>query len=1649
MANKLVLDLNLLRGSTPQGQAIYLRNLLKSNPDTESSITPQLIALVASDSLPSIVLSLWPSASKEPQTTVAVIRQEHCLNVQRSAITRFYRLLCKEKTFAKAWEAAGGATGVAQMMAKLNVSGVRFLVKMLGVTRRAQGARRERHKAMEELLTLLWGLDGDENAALDSRPLRDEYVKILPACGGAFRLKWKKMKRQLPNNYDIAVETDHEFFEQYYDEKLRRNEIEASKFLTKVKPLVIHRTQYGLDILDRFIDSETLLGASPDVLLETVVYPLSKRCLSRRRIASDITMRFWSRVILCLKERQAFREQFQISTEHYRWILARLVKVWNDSRGRSEYTELLIVLFPLIPEACLKGYSLVDLIQKVGQTRRYQLLRLFLKHTAGSRFDIGEPLSLEYSGLEKSSTNWCTELFSLLPADEALTLWEKLHKTGKDVGFWERRLTPTTLFSCRHQDDFKLADRLIMRAYLLRQSQATSPFTAAELDTMRSDHRQEVSRRMKKAAQGRLPEIRSKWAVAALSLCVAIGDLELYGETLRWARRFNKDPMTVQEVYGGHSMKMEEVTNLVTVLPAKESVRVEELGQKIQSANEILQILFDTAIMNSNEPSFRGWRDWGNSFELINRVIRKRIAHVNDFQDRTKISDDALDEALWKPTFAMLEKMLPHQHILGPAGELKFDHRAYSSLSCFKVEEPETLREPTIRFLDRLARYYDSIWKEFRLRQTPALVTADEIWPKGLTIQHLVYNFESALPYLPYAQSRIEAVVFISPLKVLQPIQIDEETQLAIGTFIDSWAAALQQYIEMPGKLSKEEQRKERISKAWHHATVSLSKDRMSPEEAEKFWWPVFAGVGVKKDEVGIDEEVDERPEPSLPEADEDMQPIEWNPDPEYGRTSQTEKSKTFTPTCLDVLLSRPKNGHLSKFISTGDSEFGEVKCVIPGPGKPRPSSFWTSFSTTYSKLTCKHVDAYVVAGILALNMRKGSDISLLKKPFPNSGAVRIPAVYLDQEFLEREVDAHVSGFTYMIDHFKYYVPASLFAQLGASVLERVRRGPETDKPYGMLVWIINKLLEGASPSMAIPLIQQFVLENPNASSWHRPLLNTKALINFRPADAKHFFESFTDAILDKLQEQAERRAKQNPDDASANKGPLVKVTTVKMLAQLLRESPVVDPGLAVELNIKILERASHVDIRTAAVKGLTQTIIANTTDPEVKKRIFDALLKYAAPIASSINESQPLTDWDALTSDDELPEIWKSSDGVLTTPPIMDLLILSIGFRQDWQLEEGQAYKNPIYTIIDASAENNQRWMKLFIKKHGFTMPDDAQLPAIPMFPTVLETLLRVLETETSAKYVELAKQYLLLRIDLPDWVSAITDAVRADRKLASSNSGTHWSYLWNSDYDILTKNLLEAICLYLVKFEKKTDGAEIGDAKAPQKDSQQSFESFLFEIADSILMQGNLNRFDSFLRDTLSVTRDNAAWGRILERIVERIDSLRTPEWQADQNRKPAVLPDTLSLRTKMLNLSFSAPQPDKMQEVAARCAKGAVELLNDIVSNGVPYHNSFSELQREFVNSEPKALMAVMIGSTPALEDPNSVTLVDHLRVELAMAMLDRSWIFRQGSGQAHETDVLKQAKELVMTLSRSSVENFRRLATPLKAVIENSSGWDLFS
>lgn len=75
------------------------------------------------------------------------------------------------------------------------------------------------------------------------------------------------------------------------------------------------------------------------------------------------------------------------------------------------------------------------------------------------------------------------------------------------------------------------------------------------------------------------------------------------------------------------------------------------------------------------------------------------------------------------------------------------------------------------------------------------------------------------------------------------------------------------------------------------------------------------------------------------------------------------------------------------------------------------------------------------------------------------------------------------------------------------------------------------------------------ILRYPNASSWHRTILSLSNLKRLFFGTSRRCFSRFTDGIIEKLVEA--KKATPAPDAELS--GPIVSISTVKMLAQLLR----------------------------------------------------------------------------------------------------------------------------------------------------------------------------------------------------------------------------------------------------------------------------------------------------------------------------------------------------------------------------------------------------------------------------------------------------------------------------------------------------------------
>ncbi|KAJ0156130.1 hypothetical protein CTA2_12806 [Colletotrichum tanaceti] len=211
--------------------------------------------------------------------------------------------------------------------------------------------------------------------------------------------------------------------------------------------------------------------------------------------------------------------------------------------------------------------------------------------------------------------------------------------------------------------------------------------------------------------------------------------------------------------------------------------------------------------------------------------------------------------------------------------------------------------------------------------------------------------------------------------------------------------------------------------------------------------------------------------------------------------------------------------------------------------------------STLVWPVSGKGADAILASVLLTVNTMEGSDNSILKRPFPSeSDDTRYPALYLDQEFLEPfERDCSWLRDS-RISRIVRSGPPELLAQVVKSVLRRVEADAKNEPEGGFppipqpLAMTLMKLpLHSDRPSLASPLVRDIVLNRPGDSAWHRELLHKGFFNTLRPADAKSLLGMISDGVQEKLL----------LDQQSAR--PLIKVTTVKMLAKLLSDAPFLD----------------------------------------------------------------------------------------------------------------------------------------------------------------------------------------------------------------------------------------------------------------------------------------------------------------------------------------------------------------------------------------------------------------------------------------------------------------------------------------------------------
>ncbi|KAI8245597.1 hypothetical protein K4K55_001265 [Colletotrichum sp. SAR 10_96] len=1288
MTTALPLDHVALRFGTPAEVAQYLRGVRASTTDP-APITTQLHDAVAQGSIPHAVFALWTPLHRDARSTVAGLQQSESLLERKTAIKAFVKATRSAVTMDEIWNVAGGTPGIAALMSNLSTDEIKVLCNGLAKTASLCGSRPERHARLTELVELLLS---QENP--DPRPLQMCYKRILPACTTTKKVaeheeshsSWSQRQQA------ILLRAHSALYETRFLDTLLSAETDDVEF-NAWKQLVNNNPGFAKDVLSKVLEADGPLPMKPDdfvKLAEDITKPLHRR---RSSTEKNLALGILEDLVAIFEKHSDLTEYLNVEPNG---VLLNVVKFWEHARStRPRIQRRLVKLIGLVYESYFKSAkNVTDMVRSVHPAVSYRLFRLTIQSSTYHSFDIEENADVSKASFKKLKGPWPADLFTAFADDDAdasLRLFRKLISTFPESQF----LICSSLYRCSivesaREPETDKGDPHILEAFLVHASSREAISSGLNTSNLVKQRLQDCK---DNAARARDWVFRQGWATIALNLSVATGSFDLFADTIVWARRFNKDPNAVKQLYSYNNFPTIEATDLLSGIPSF-PFRLENpktgIKQSVESGNRILMQLLETAVMALREPSFQQY-DWSCITSFPEKVIERRLVRANKLQRAPhSLSDDEVFDFLWKPTIEFLIEA--EKYLLQPNMERLYPREIKGLIHSIDFDFANNLRPHSARFLDTLAQERDKLWKEYRPRHFPAVHDLETPWPRGLPVQYLCPREVASAIDLPYVSARIEAVVFGTPDILLREPPTDTELRDAIGPCIEDYCYALKTYVNTASDASE---RDTRIRKAWRHAVDNLSGDHMTKSESLDYWSYTFSSRANVKLPLDVEPEVPGRLEPVLPDVDDPDLPTEWNPylqsdgilwdkGPNNGRE---------IPATIVTQMINHGGPWFAPTIIDNQSPWDDGVWLEP---PTHTWNFWPMKGDLPVSWTTK--DAYAVALLLYLNTREGADSSILKSSFPSKDIVRFPAMFLDQDWLDNvgSYDFEVyDGSTDLV----MFAPVSLVAQVAQSVLQDVEE-KESFHP-------------NAVKPMDLAMRLKIVLGRPDDSAWHRELLNKGLFSKLSPTDTKTFLLSIADGILSKLGQQDVRNKEEAEQDTggSDRKTPLVKVTTVKMLAKLLSDSPFLDPKTSLTILSHLLDKARHIDIRVAIIESFYGAL-GSSAAPDVKDDILSLLEKHALPLAAGFNERGPAwAFWEEVEAGEPLPTVSATSG---------DNIVRQIFANWDYRFTDDLDLRKKMVAlslrVIEESAKNHRQWLELFLKKHNLTLSTEEKLFDTPV---------------------------------------------------------------------------------------------------------------------------------------------------------------------------------------------------------------------------------------------------------------------------------------------------------------------------------------------
>lgn len=568
------------------------------------------------------------------------------------------------------------------------------------------------------------------------------------------------------------------------------------------------------------------------------------------------------------------------------------------------------------------------------------------------------------------------------------------------------------------------------------------------------------------------------------------------------------------------------------------------------------------------------------------------------------------------------------------------------------------------------------------------------------------------------------------------------------------------------------------------------------------------------------------------------------------------------------------------------------------------------------------------------------------------------------------------------------------------------------DKMEQLAYQVVAKLAHSDTPILARDLIRRTIIEHPEASSWHRQFLSIGYMRDLPAEAAKSMLLSFATAIGEKLEEQSYVKVGDDELPKSAPPRSLIKVSTVKYLAQLLNDADFISPDSAVEVLIELFKSGTHMDVRLATLDSLLSTLNVILGDsgeqwrsnPMVEKIL--STLDSVVSIAGNLNERRPVSemDWEEAKEKVTIPVTSENS----TIPPLFSVVLNITTGNQFPSLKKLQAelFSRLVLPTLHHSQEQHRRWFSLFLAKHRPAALDVDTLPYIPITPQIWHYMLNhqghLLPSTTLNEY----NQYVLLQLKMPTCIRDFNKALENDATLRNDTSVTHWlSIFGESEQSRSWHNgiysLLNLIVSPVEKAAPMTDliGAVVNQASVLLDDYEDRMEQWSYlvtglgpaRIGSAELSRRDSNHYDKDMEKAWVYWRE--ATLNLSQNLIKLVEQKRTSSTDRDN-----VWPSTFPLR--LWCLPYPDPRAiqrgDDFRSLAKALDRSLSLFLKGDEGNMLLWttlvDNTYVTLSSVYTAITDRLCVAVHVGDLE--QDPNQAAeaAVQLIKVSVALRFVD---------------------------------------------------------